>query len=341
MPEQPVDIIHNGRYALFEEVGSGEFGEVWRARDNVQFAPVAVKLLGKDVDVDEALQETRVLTRLREHDRVITIRNVELGPPAPFIVMDYMPAGSVGQRLDMGVVTMVDAVRWTRDALDGLAYVHSMGIVHRDIKPSNLLLDSEQRVVLSDFGIAEDTVNRLLANAHMYWRHEAPEVDAHGSSFASDIWAVGCTMYRLLTGRYPFETAVQAAAGIFQAPHRLNPQVPMAVTRVVQQALAVDPPERYASAGAMLHALMEPTVRYSWTAMSDVDAIERWEAATPEGVFILRVTERRRRGYDVTVTRDKGKGPRRCVSETCTRESEALRVRRKLLLKLVATGSVA
>ena len=110
-------------------------------------------------------------------------------------------------------------------------------MVHRDIKPSNLLLDADERAVLSDFDIAEDTVSGLLAVPDIYWRHEAPEAGASGSSQATDIWAVGCTLYRFLTGRHPFETPAEAAAGEFVAPHRLNPQVPMAVRRVVQRAL--------------------------------------------------------------------------------------------------------
>ena len=340
MPPVPKHVIHNGRYALYERLGRGFFGEVWRARDNLQGDEVAVKLLGRAVTLDAALLETRLLTRLRAQDRIVTIRNVELAPPMPFIVMDYLPAGSVGQRLNMGVVSLVEAVRWTRDALDGLAYAHSEGVIHRDIKPDNLLLDDQDRAVLSDFGIAEDTIHNLLAAPHVYVPHKAPEVDAQGSSQRTDIWAMGCTLYRMLAGRYPFASEADAANGKLIPPHQINPQVPMAITRVVQRALAVDPDDRYPDAGAMLRALMDPVVRCSWIRVSDPDALECWTAGTADGAFTLRVTERPRGGYQVAVTRDKGSGPRHVVRETFTRKAEVLRVRRKYMLKLVASGRV-
>lgn len=168
-----------------------------------------MKLLGRNVMLDAALLEAHLLTRLRVHERIITIRNVELAPPAPFIVMEYLPSGSVGNRLASGAVTLVEAVRWTREALDGLAHAHDMGVLHRDVKPDN----RHDRAVLSDFGIAEDTIRQFLAAPHAYIPHKAPELDAQGSSRQSDIWAMGCTLYRLLAGRYPFATEAEASQG--------------------------------------------------------------------------------------------------------------------------------
>ena len=340
MSSIPQYVLHNGRYGLFQRLGSGFFGEVWRSRDNLQGDEVAVKLLGHNVTLDAALLETQLLTRLRAHERVITIRNVELAPPAPFIVMEYLPAGSVGDRLRAGTVTVVDAVRWTRETLDGLGHAHDMGVLHRDIKPDNLLLDQHDRAVLSDFGIAEDTVRQLLAAPQAYIPHKAPELDVHGSSLQSDIWAMGCTLYRLLTGRYPFATETEASHGKLTDPHRVNPQIPLAITRIVRQALAVAPADRYANAGAMLGALMEPEVRHAWTAVSDTDAIERWTATTSDGCFTLRLRQRSRGDYEVSVTRDRGSGPRHVVQERFPQRGDAIRVRRNCLLKLVSEGTV-
>jgi eukaryotic-like serine/threonine-protein kinase len=310
------------------------------ARDNLQGDEVAVKLLGRNVTLDAALLETQLLTRLRAHERIVTIRNVELAPPAPFIVMDYLPAGSVGDRLRAGPVTLVEAVRWTRETLDGLCHAHDMGVLHRDIKPDNLLLDQHDRAVLSDFGIAEDTVRHLLAAPHAYIPHKAPELDSQGSSPQSDIWAMGCTLYRLLTGRYPFASEEDADQGRLTDPHRINPQIPLALTRIVRQALAVIPKNRYANAGAMLSALMEPEVRHAWTPVSDSGAIERWSATTSDGHFELRLRQRPKGDYEVTVTRDKGNGPRHVVRERLQQRGDASRLRRNCLLQLVSGGSV-
>lgn len=88
--------VLNGRYSLSRPLGNGSFGEVWLARDLLLDAEVAVKVLAPHVKLDAALLEVQLLNRLRAHERVVTIRNVELQPPSPLIVMDYEPGGSVG-----------------------------------------------------------------------------------------------------------------------------------------------------------------------------------------------------------------------------------------------------
>ncbi len=95
--DAPPHVLHNGRYGLFERLGSGFFGEVWRSRDNLQGDEVAVKLLGRNVTLDAALLEAQLLTRLRAHERVITIRNVELAPPRPFILHSRLWGGELSR----------------------------------------------------------------------------------------------------------------------------------------------------------------------------------------------------------------------------------------------------
>src|SRR5439155_25145214 len=96
--------IGGGRYICTTPLGGGYFGEVWLAHDDYLDADVAVKLLDPNVNLDDVLLESQLLERLRRHDRVANVRDVYLGPPAPFIVMDYMPGGSVGARLAAGYV---------------------------------------------------------------------------------------------------------------------------------------------------------------------------------------------------------------------------------------------
>jgi eukaryotic-like serine/threonine-protein kinase len=224
------------RYLLSDHLGNGNFGEVWRGRDVWQDAEVAIKLVGPHVTLDEVLLETQLLTRLREHDRIVRVWNAQIAPPVPYIVMDYLPNGSVEARLDAGSVSIVDAVRWTRNALAGLGHAHALGVLHRDIKPGNLLLDREGRAVLSDFGIAEDTIRNLLANPNVYGVHAAPELlQGQGSSVQTDIFAIGCTLYRLLTSAYPFASIADIQAWVEPTDvHKLNPQIPLSFFRFVK-----------------------------------------------------------------------------------------------------------
>jgi serine/threonine protein kinase len=328
--------LQNGRYVLDEELGSGHFGEVWRAQDTLLNTTVAVKLTEKEVELDAVIIEAQVLKHLQRHDRVVSIQNIDVSPPRPFIVMDYLEAGAVERRLERGEVSLLQAIRWVRDALDGLNFVHSMGIIHRDIKPGNLLIDHRGSVVLSDFGLAEDTIRNVIANEALYVPHAAPELlQGQPSTVASDIFAMGCTLYRLATGEHPFEDKEQTLAGEFTEPHRLNPQLPMRFTRVVKRALASQPQERYQDAQAMLSDLLQCGIVNCCTRIQDPETIETWVAETNEGRFTLRLRERRRGDYEVTVHRDKGWGDRRVWQTTNERESKATADRRRALLTIV------
>jgi serine/threonine protein kinase len=145
-------------------------------------------------------------------------------------------------------VPYADAVRWTRDALDGLVHAHSLGVLHRDVKPSNLLVGPTGEALLSDFGLAEDTVRSRIVSAAVYLAHAAPELYAYApSSEQTDVWAAGATLYRFVTGSYPFEAGdlVPILKGDYKAPQAINPQVTRCLTTIIRKALEPDPARRY------------------------------------------------------------------------------------------------
>jgi serine/threonine protein kinase len=330
--------IIDQRYLLIDHLGNGNFGEVWRAHDLWQDAEVAIKLVAPHVTLDEVLLETQLLTRLREHDRVITVRNVSIAPPLPYIVMDYLANGLVEPKLASSAVSLVEAVRWTRNALAGLGHAHALGVLHRDIKPGNLLLDDELRAVLSDFGIAEDTVRNLLANPAVYGVHAAPELlQGGGSSVQTDVFAMGCTLYRLVTGTYPFASIADIQAWVEpEDAHRLNPQIPLSLTRVLRKALARDPADRYADARRMNEQLGDCGIRNAWTKVPDPTSIEAWSAEAPEGTYELRVVTRpRARDFEVIARLDQGAGLRQVLRQTCQTRARALKERRQVLVRVV------
>jgi serine/threonine-protein kinase len=268
----------------------------------------------------------------------VTVRNVEIAPPVPYIVMDYLPNGSVEARLQAGTVSVVDAVRWTRNALGGLGHAHALGVLHRDVKPGNLLIDQEGRAVLSDFGIAEDTIRNLLANPNVYGLHAAPELlQGHGSSIQADIFAIGCTLYRLLTGEYPFASIPDIQNWVApRDPHRLNPQIPLSLRNVVLKSLARDPDHRYAEARRMSEELGGCGIRNSWVLGQDPATVETWRAETPDGMYELRVDHRPRADvFDVLVRLDQGSGLRQVFRNRYPSRGRALQARRRLLVRVV------
>jgi eukaryotic-like serine/threonine-protein kinase len=337
-PRQEVALAR-GRYIVREQdkLGDGYFGEVYRGRDTHQDAAVAIKLFRADVEFDQVMLEAQLQTRLSGHARVVSIRNVVLEPPRPFVVMDYFAAGSVNDRLEGGSVTLVEAIRWTRDALAGLGHAHVLGVVHRDVKPSNWLLGANDRAAISDFGVAEDTIRRVRVDDRIYWRHMAPEVTRAGSSARSDVWSTGCTLYRLLTGDFPFEDLQAAALGEFVRPHRINRQVPMSLTRVVERALEVDPAERYSNAGEMLSALNGCHVACSWRPIDRDGALEAWSAEAPDAAYIVELVRRPRAGLELRALRDlrRGAGFRTVRREPAGTVERGLQRLRRWLLDVV------
>jgi serine/threonine-protein kinase len=242
--------------------------------------------------------------------------------------------GSAEDRLDNGQVSTVEAVRWVRNLLDGLHHAHSRGVIHRDVKPANLLLRPNGTSALSDFGLAEETVRRLMRL--QYVPHCAPELMAGAPSSAhTDIWASGCTLYRLLTGRYPFSSVAESQAGLFEPAHHLNPQIPIRLHRVIERALSVNPADRFASAPAMIAPLAICGVRYSWERIPGRTNAWRWTDG-PHGVIEVEIRPAKRGGFEVYGTRDLGSGPRRFCNPVFNTEGQARHHLRRLLLRGVA-----
>jgi serine/threonine protein kinase len=154
--------LDDGRYCAEQWLGEGNFGEVYAGTDTHQDAPVAIKLFREDVDFDAVMLEAQIQTRLSRNLHVVSMRNVILDPPRPFVVMDYCPAGSVQARLEATGASLVEAIQWTRDALIGLAHAHSLGVLHRDIKPANWLLLANDRVAGAEHRPRTAKVTRLV-----------------------------------------------------------------------------------------------------------------------------------------------------------------------------------
>ena len=301
----------DGKYAMFERRGSGNFGYVYRGRDLHLERDVAVKLMETErVTLDATLTEARIHA-LCAHPNVVTVYDVRIEPPVPMIVMEYLPAGSAEDRLAEGVA-ITDALRWTRNALQGLAHAHGLGILHRDLKPANLMLLANGEAALSDFGIAEDTIRGRFATDMHYWPLVAPELlDLRPTSVQSDIWAMGCLLYRLLTGGWPFPSIDHIRAGDYEPPQRFNPQVTRALTRVVAGALDQDLATRFSSARAMLAELAKCRAECSWTEDDEDDAITAWRTTFGGDDVAARIVPSARNTFEVEVTIDKGNGHRR------------------------------
>ena len=207
------NVLIKDRYRLLEERGRGSFGEVWRARDEVTGGEVAVKIyiaLDKQ-GLKEFTEEFKVANALT-HPNLLHADYYDICENRPFIVMPYCPESSVSL---VGKMDEGKAWKFLRDVSAGLSYLHGKDIVHRDIKPDNIMQDREGNFLISDFGISTRMRSTLRRNSTREMSQKdiagtigymAPELFTKKpeSVKATDIWAMGASLYELLSGELPF-----------------------------------------------------------------------------------------------------------------------------------------
>jgi serine/threonine protein kinase len=251
-----------GRYRLLEPVGAGGMGRVWLSRDEMLDRDVAIKEIvppdwmteaEKDRLRDRTLREARSAARLN-HPHVVRIYDVVHDDGQSWIVMEYVPSRSLHQVLQQeGPYDPAGAARIGLAVLDALDAAHRAGVLHRDVKPHNVLIGTDGRVVLTDFGLAtfvdDGTVTApgLIVGSPQY---VSPERARDGASTVeSDLWSLGATVYAAVEGRSPYarETAMATLAALATEP----PDPPVRagpLTAVLDGLLRYDPVDRLTAA---------------------------------------------------------------------------------------------
>ncbi|MGW0421889.1 serine/threonine-protein kinase [Streptomyces sp. NPDC003015] len=265
--EGPGRRVVDGRFELEARLGGGGMGTVWRATDLVLHRMVAVKEVRPpdrdlaEYDPDSArmlrervLREARALARI-DHPNVVTIHHIVDGGEGtyPWIVMELVSGGSLADRLAQGPMPPAEAARIGRGVLAALAAAHDAGIQHRDVKPANVLLRSDGRPVLTDFGIAaiRETTS-LTATGSIIGTPDfmAPErISGHEGGAASDLWSLAMMLYTAVEGHHPLRrnSTLATLAAV------LNESVPPPVRSgalgdVLMSVLVRDPAARPSSA---------------------------------------------------------------------------------------------
>lgn len=213
-----------GRYRLVEALGSGGFGQVWRAVDErlrVEVAlkevwlPPAASARQQAERLARAEREGRNAAALRDNRNIVTIHDVLIEDGMPWLVMQLVRGTSLQQRIDDGPLPAAEAMDIARAVLDALGAAHAAGIVHRDVKPGNVLLADDGGILLTDFGIATHPADtQLTASGSLIGSLEymAPErLNGDDSGSAGDLYSLGVTLYHAVEGVSPFRRATAAA----------------------------------------------------------------------------------------------------------------------------------
>src|ERR671931_311136 len=256
-----------GRYRLLGKLGSGGMADVWCAEDTMLDRRVALKFL-----LDRFAQDEQFVERFRreasaaaglQHPNVVGVFDRGTVDGAHYIAMEYVEGASLKDLIDRGL-SVGEAVEIVRQVLGGVKYAHDRGIVHRDLKPQNVLVDSEGRARVTDFGIARAGASEITQTGSVLGtaQYLSPE-QAQGLpvTASSDIYSIGVMLYEALTSHVPFDADSPVTVALKQVserprpPSELNPQVSRALDGVVMRALAKDPANRFASAEEFRQAL--------------------------------------------------------------------------------------
>ncbi|OBI29507.1 serine/threonine-protein kinase [Mycobacterium sp. E2238] len=257
-------------YRIEGVLGSGGMGTVYLARHPTLPRNDALKILSAELSVDRQFRVrfTREadLAATLNHPNIVRVYNRgETDDGQLWIAMEYVE-GTAANDLDRANLTGTRIVRIITDVAAALDYAHSRRVLHRDIKPGNFLVSApgtdHERVLLADFGIARalDDATSLTATGSMVGTaaYAAPEtIEGRPADHRSDIYSLGCALFRLLTSRTPYEDNSLSAmlAGHLMRPvprpSEINPTLTPAIDDVIARALAKDPDQRFQTAGAL------------------------------------------------------------------------------------------
>ncbi len=259
-----------GGYEIAEEIGKGGMAVVYRAYQPQLERWVAVKVMhaaesGREEFLVRFRREAKAIAALR-HPNILTVYNYGEEESVPYIVMEYVPGGSLEQRLTGEPIAWSEVASLVIGIGRALDHAHSEGVIHRDVKPANVLLPRPDWPLLADFGLAKltDALGDITQPGASLGTpaYLSPE-QATGEAIdqRTDVYGLGVVLYELLTGevpcqsKSPLETMLRRLHERPAPPRSLNPQIPPAVERVVMRTLERQPEARYDSMEAMVKDL--------------------------------------------------------------------------------------
>ena len=253
-------------------IATGGMAQVWEANDEVLVRPVAVKLLHRHLAIDNAFivrfrQEAIAAARL-SHPSIVSIYDTVSDDGDEAIVMELVHGTTLRRRLDVvHVMETRELVAIGSQVADALNTAHRAHVVHRDIKPANILLSTDGRVLVADFGIAKAlegadlTVEGAMVGTAKYLAPE--QVEGGSVDGRTDLYALGVVLYEALCGRVPFQADTDTAIALARLhraplrPRQIRAEIPRNIEEVVMRAMARHPADRFVDAAQMRAALLD------------------------------------------------------------------------------------
>ena len=273
MPETNEGHLLLNRYQLLEQFASGGMAEIYRARDIMLDRYVAIKVLREDHSKNPEFEnqfrnEARAAANL-SHPNIVTVYDFGNDNGQLFIVMELVPGKDLKSLLrQRGRFTVEECIPLMVQACAGIGYAHRAGLVHCDVKPHNMLVTPDNRLKVTDFGIARAMAGIGLGeHTNVVWgspQYYSPEQAAGESPTpASDVYSLGIVLYEMLTGTLPFtaSTVEELARLHMEAkpipPTEYIPDLPEALEEIILKVLSKEPSARYRTADQLGRVLMK------------------------------------------------------------------------------------
>jgi WD40 repeat protein/tRNA A-37 threonylcarbamoyl transferase component Bud32 len=254
-------------YELLEQIGTGAYGAIYRARQSVVDREVAIKIIlpehASHPDFIRRFEVEAQLVAQLEHLHIVPLYDYWRDPEGAYLVMRLMKGGTLGRALQRGPLSLSQVTLWLEQIGAALAAAHRQGVIHRDLKPGNILLDEEGNAYLSDFGIAKVVRVQALATATIGITgtpaYISPEqVEGRANTPQTDIYSLGVMLFEMMTGQHPFqgcsigELLIKHTTVPLPSVQKVRPDLPAELDRVIQCAAAKDPAARYADVTALM-----------------------------------------------------------------------------------------
>ncbi len=261
------DVLQN-RYRIVKLLAQGGFGTLYRAWDSVLGRPCVVKenLATTQEGQRQFLREAKILANL-SHPNLPRVTDHFLIPrQGQYLVMDFVEGQDLQQMIEDrgGPFPEARVLPWASQICDALAFLHSQTppVIHRDVKPANIRITPENKAVLVDFGIAKtlDPSIKTTLGAQAVSPGYSP-VEQYGKAKTdarSDIYALGATLYTLLTGQEPLESLQRVVHDPYVPPRQVNPNLSMRISAAITRSMQLDPSQRFQNAADFKSALTPP-----------------------------------------------------------------------------------
>jgi serine/threonine protein kinase len=261
------DVILKDRYRIIRLLNEGWFGAVYRAEDIVNDVDVAIK----EVSLSNGIED-QSLSRLADHliglhhPHLTRVTDYFTNPPqGSYLVMEFIEGIDLQTLLESGSITLDTNIQyeWIDQISDALEYLHSQSppIVHCDIKPTNIRIMHNGKAKLVDFGLAMQVDPNIESSNRVYGvspGYSPPELYRNFPiDERTDQYAVGATLYTLITGIRPVESIARSRGKVLAEPHDLNSDVPTAIEQVTMRALQLQPEERFSTITEFREALSQ------------------------------------------------------------------------------------